>query len=219
MELRDRERFGACLLAASELYGKPVGEAVAAVWWDALRRFDIAAVESAFRRHFANPDAGQFMPKPADIVRMVEGTTVDAAQVAWAKVDKAVLVVGPYASVTFDDPIVMRVLQDMGGWVMLSDKTDDDWPFVANEFRTRYSGYRSRGMPVEHPRRLAGIAEKANAAQGIAYAEPVLIGDQAAAQAVLDAGTDRPALGVHRVGLPDGIGSAPPKLELVKGRG
>lgn len=209
----DRSRFAACLLAASELYGKPIGEAVASVWWDALARFDIAAVESAFRRHFANPDSGQFLPKPADIVRLIEGTTVDVAQVAWSKVDKAIRTVGPYASVTFDDPITMRVLQDMGGWVALSQKTEDDWPFVANEFRTRYGGYRSRAMPVEHLRRLPGIAEMANAARGLEYADVVLLGDPIAAKAVADGGLERPAIGVHRVGAAANV----PRLEVMKG--
>lgn len=209
----DRSRFAACLLAASELYGKPVGEAVVAVWWDALARFDIGAVESAFRRHFANPDTGQFMPKPADIVRLIEGTTVDVAQVAWSKVDRAIRTVGPYASVTFDDPIVMRVLQDMGGWIALAQRTEDEWPFVANEFRTRFAGYRSRALPVEHLRRLPGIAEMENASRGIEYADVVLIGDPAAARAVADGGIERPAIGVQRVSEAANV----PRLSIVKG--
>jgi hypothetical protein len=97
MEPKDRKRFAHCLLAASELYGKPVSESVTAIWWDALKAYDIGAVEVAFRRHFSNPDSGQFMPKPADIVRVVAGSSQDGAMVAWAKVDKAVRQVGPYA--------------------------------------------------------------------------------------------------------------------------
>lgn len=200
MERRDRERFAACLLAASELYAKPVSEAVAAVWWDALGRFDIAAVESAFRRHMASPDAGQFMPKPADIVRMLQGTSIDAAQVAWAKVDKAIRSVGPYSTVAFDDPLIHRVLHDMGGWIALGTKTEDEWPFVANEFRSRYTGYRSRAEAPEYPRSLVGIAEADNVRRNVeSPVEAVLIGDQKAARAVLAGGTDKPAVGLTRV--------------------
>lgn len=215
MERRDRERFAACLLAASELYGKPIGEAVTAVWWDALGRFDIAAVESAFRRHMASPDAGMFMPKPADIVRMLAGTSIDASQVAWAKVDKAVRSVGTYASVAFDDALIHRVLHDMGGWIALGTRTDDEWPFIANEFRTRYQGYRSRAETPEYPRRLAGIAEADNARRGLAGpSDAVLIGDQAKAREVLAGGTDKPAVGLTRVA--DLIGNAP-KLVVHEG--
>lgn len=215
MERRDRERFAACLLAASELYAKPVSEAVVGIWWDALGRFDIAAVESAFRRHMASPDAGQFMPKPADIVRMLSGTSIDAAQVAWAKVDKAIRAVGPYLSVAFDDPLIHRVLHDMGGWIALGTRTDDEWPFIANEFRTRYTGYRSRAETPEYPRSLIAIAEAENARRNVAApVEAVLIGDQTKAREVLAGGTDKPAVGLTRVA---DMAAAAPKLIVHEG--
>lgn len=196
MAPNDRERFAHCLLAASELYGKPISESVSAVWWDALRVYDITAVEAAFRRHFTNPDSGQFMPKPADIVKIVGGGSQDGAMVAWSKVDKAVRLVGPYASVCFDDPIVNRVLHDMGGWIGLGQKNETEWPFIANEFRTRYIGYRQRGEAPDHPARLIGIAEAENARKGHASAEAVLIGDPVKARAVLDGGTSAPMIGI-----------------------
>lgn len=199
MERTDRKRLSACLLAASEVYGREVSEAVAGVWWGALKAYDIEAIETAFQRHMTNPDTGQFMPRPADIVRMLAGTTQDAALVAWAKVDKAVRTVGTYASVTFDDAIAMRVLQDMGGWIALGTKDSDEWPFVGNEFVKRYQGYRLRGETPDYPRRLAGISEADAARRGLRAREAVLIGDPARARAVAEGGNDRPALGVQRV--------------------
>ena len=200
MEHGDRKRFAAALLAVSEIYGKPFGDAVSRIWWDALQRFDIDAVEAAFKRHIASPDTGQFQPKPADVIRMLEGTSIDVAQVAWAKVDKAVRSVGPYASVTFDDPIIQRVLSDMGGWILLCGKRDDEWPFIANEFRTRYHGYRSKGGALEEfPRVLIGLVESENAQLGYAAREHVLIGDEKKAQLVFAKGGEQAAIGFQRV--------------------
>ena len=71
--------LSACLLAASEVYGREVSEAVAGVWWGALKAYDIEAIETAFRRHMTNPDTGQFMPRPADIVRMLNAGFGDLA--------------------------------------------------------------------------------------------------------------------------------------------
>lgn len=198
MERTDRKRLAQCLLAASEVYGREVSEAVAGVWWNALRWHDIEAVEVAFQRHMTNPDTGQFMPKPADIVRMLAGTTADSAMVAWAKVDKAMRTVGTYQSVVFDDAIAMRVLQDMGGWIALGTKSGDEWPFVANEFRTRYQGFKQRGEIPEYPPRLAGIAEADCVRRGYAAPDPVLIGDAGVAQCIAANGTERPAIGVQR---------------------
>lgn len=192
----DRERFAHCLLAAAEVYGKSVSDAVSSVWWDALKAYDIGAVEGAFRRHFSNPDSGQFMPKPADIVRIVAGSSQDGAMIAWAKVDKAVRQVGPYASVCFDDPLVNRVLHDMGGWIGFGEKNDTEWPFIANEFRTRYIGYRQRGEIPDYPSRLPGIAEADNTRRGLPAPTPTLIGEPSRAQAVLEGGTSAPMIGI-----------------------
>lgn len=184
MRKSDGTKFKNMLLALAELYGRPVSDPVAGLWWDALKGYDIDAVETAFSRHLQSPDTGQFMPKPADIIRMLAGTSIDAAMVAWTKVDRAVREIGPYASVTFDDPIVMRVLQEMGGWIQLGDKRDDEWPFVGNEFRTRYQNYRSRGETPECPSRLLGLAEENGS-------KVVLIGNADRARQIRDGTTKR----------------------------
>lgn len=214
MAPQDRKRLAHCLIACSELYGKPVSEALAGIWWNALRAYDIEAVETAFQRHMTNPDTGQFMPKPADIVRMLAGTTQDAALTAWAKVDRAVRTVGPYASVTFDDALTMRVVQDMGGWIAFGTKTDDEWPFIGNEFVKRYQGYRQRGEAPDYPTRLLGIHEHDNTQKGYKPGEVVLIGDPQKARAVADGGSTKPALGVQRVPI-DSISAK--VLKLVDG--
>lgn len=205
MEQQDRKRFAACLLACAEIYGKPISDSLASVWWASLKTWDIDAVEDAFGRHFRSPDTGQFAPKPADIIKLLAGTAIDASMQAWGKVDAAVRRVGPYASVTFDDPIAQRVVEDMGGWISLGTKDDDGWPFVGNEFRTRYQAYRSRGETPQHQARLIGIAEAENARRGlkspeILGREHVLIGDQSRARQVALSGVDKPMIGISRVG-------------------
>lgn len=215
MEPEDRKRFAHCLLAASEVYGREVSPAVAEVWWSALRGYDAAAVETAFQRHMTNPDTGQFMPKPADIVRILAGTSQDGAMVAWAKVDRAMRTVGAYQSVVFDDPLAMRVLQDMGGWIALGTKTSDEWPFVANEFRTRYVGYRQRGEIPDYPSRLPGIAEADRIRCGRGPGDAVLIGDPIAAQRIVNSGSDKPAIGIQRIPVEQAAGKV---LQMFDGR-
>jgi hypothetical protein len=211
----DRKRLAQCLLAAAEVYGREVSASVTAIWWAALQGHDIEAVEVAFQRHMMNPDTGQFMPKPADIVRMLAGTTQDSAMVAWAKVDKAMRTVGTYQSVVFDDPLAMRVLQDMGGWIALGTKDGDEWPFVANEFRTRYQGYKQRGETPEYPTRLVGISDADRVRKGLALGDVTLIGDSVKAMHVANGGTDRAAIGVQRAPLDQAVAKV---LKLVDGR-
>ena len=166
------------------------------VWWEAMKPFDFTAVADAFNRHCVNPDAGQFLPKPADIVRMLQGSTQDAALVAWAKVDRAVRTVGTYRSVAFDDPLIHRVIAEMGGWVLVGGKSEDEWPFARNEFVNRYRGYRMRSETPEYPPHLIGVAEASNTRAGFEIEPPMLLGDVEKARAVLAGGTSAPLLTV-----------------------
>lgn len=188
----DRPRFFGLLADVYAFYNREFSEFAGNVWWNAMRPFDASAVQDALGRHCVNPDAGQYLPKPADVVRMLQGSTQDAALVAWAKVDRALRQVGTYQSVAFDDPLIHRVLSDMGGWPPLGTKTEADWPFVAKEFENRYRGYRMRSERPEYPPVLIGHAEAQNARSGFAAPAPVLIGNREQAEAVMLGGTNAP---------------------------
>ncbi len=188
MKPDDHGDFVELLQGVHSFYGRDLTKFALGVWWQALRPFDLVAVRDAMGRHVVNPDTGQFMPKPADITRMIGGRTVDAAQQAWAKVDWAIRSVGTYTSVAFDDPLIHRVASDMGGWVLLGTRGDTDWPFVAKEFETRYRGYAMRSEIPPYPAHLSGIIEHENGHRGYPAPEPVLIGDADRARRVLEHG-------------------------------
>lgn len=200
MRQDDIREFREFLVGALAFWGQSVSEFTLSVWWEAMLPYDLPAVRKAMSRHAMNPDSGQFAPKPADVVKMLGGTTQDAALVAWAKVDRAVRRVGTYASVCFDDPIINAVLMDMGGWEPLGNKSEDEWPFIAKEFQTRYRGARMVGIQ-SYPSHLAGISERQNGALGFKSDEVRLIGNQEQAGKVLAGGSDAPALPVHIAGL------------------
>lgn len=200
MQQDDFDAFSTMLQSVAEYCGKPLSPGVIAIYWQGLRDLDLAALRHALNAHVQNPDTGQYMPKIADIRRMLGGTTQDAALVAWAKVDQAVRRVGNYADVVFDDALIHRVLHDMGGWMALGTKTEDEWPFVSKEFENRYRGYRMRSERPEYPRVLIGIAGAHNRKGNHALQPPILIGDQAKAQAVMKGGTDRPLIGFSSAG-------------------
>lgn len=194
MQNSDRKRFANGLLACAEMYGKSLSDALVELYWQGLADVEIAAIEQAIGRHMSNPDTGQFMPKLADIRRMLTGTTQDAALQAWAKVDNAIRRVGTYQTVVFDDPIIHRVITDMSGWIKFGEKTEDEWPFVAKEFENRYRGYCNRKLD-SYPPKLLGIADAHNMTNGYKAVDPILIGDPDKAQQVFFGGSDVPQIG------------------------
>ena len=185
------DEFCEVLDHVSEQYGKQLSAGVKMLYWQGLEEFDLSAVRQALSRHLKNPDNGMFMPKIADVVRMMQGTTQDSALIAWAKVDKAVRQVGTGSSVVFDDAIIHRVLQEMGGWLSLGNKSEDEWPFVAKEFENRYRGYKGRNEVGEYHKVLIGHYDAFNVPRGFKQSNPVLIGNKEQAKQVLLGGSDK----------------------------
>jgi len=198
MNAADREEFFALIANVYAFYSRDFSPFVGMVWWNAMQPYDLAAVNDALGRHCANPDSGQYLPKPGDVVRMLQGSSQDSALVAWAKVDKAVRQVGTYSTVAFDDPIIHRVIHDMGGWVALGSKTEKEWPFVGKEFENRYRGFRGRSETPEYPKLLLGIAESENNQAGMPSQPPVLIGHAEGAQRVIAGGASQALVGFTR---------------------
>ncbi len=201
MTKQDLQDLTSMLTALAEMYGKPkLSDFVVSLWCKAMQGYSIEAIRAAFSAHVQNPDNGQFMPKPADIIRLIGGTNQDKAMIAWAKVDKAVRLIGTYADVVFDDPLIHAVVTDMGGWIALGQKNDDEWPFIAKEFETRYRSYAMRQeTPLCQPV-LTGIANAHNSRNGYQLSAPVLIGDEQKAQALLSGGKkENPVLKFKRL--------------------
>lgn len=194
MQDTDRSEFVKLITDVHKFYRQDISIFAIGVWWTTMQQFDLSAVQDALGRHAMNPDTGQFLPKPADVVKMLQGSTNDSALIAWTKVDRTVRMVGPYESVCFDDPLINGVLSEMGGWSELNRCSEEEWPFKRNEFVNRYRGYRMRSAIPQYPTHLIGLAEADCARQGRPIPSPVLIGDQAQAKRVLEGGTSLPAL-------------------------
>lgn len=73
MKTRDKQAFMQTLTALADLYGKPISDAGWAIWWAALEHYSLAKVQQALSAHVRDPDRGQWMPKPADVVRQIDG--------------------------------------------------------------------------------------------------------------------------------------------------
>lgn len=194
MRTEDFEGFRELMQGVHDFYGKDLSRFALDVWWNALRQYDLDVIRRAMSMHCTNPDTGQFCPKPADVVRMVGGTTRDAALMAWNKVQEAVSRAGSYRSVCFDDPIINRCLLDMGGWPELCAKQIDELPFVERNFCDRYRAYKTQGGVSGHPAYLVGLSEASNAQSGFRSDPPMLVGDAESAKRVMLGGSKVPLI-------------------------
>lgn len=193
MEPSDKTEFMKILSAMSELYGKALSKLLIKIYWYALKSFELVGIRQAFDTHIRNPDGGQFFPKPADIIRLIEGGGETRALHAWASVARTIEQVGIYQTVVFDDPLIHAVLENMGGWIDLCSITNERLPFYAREFQKRYMGYVNK-KPERYPKSLWGLFERDNAQNGYIVAPPILIGNALKAKAVFQSGGGTPLL-------------------------
>jgi len=192
----DAQKLFALINGMAEYYEKTLSKMQIKFYVNGLREHDYSAVEQALMNHMNDPDSGQWMPKIADFKRALDGTKKSRTAVAWAKVDQAIRSAGPYSTVSFDDPVINRVIADMGGWMSLCEtKTEKDLSFKSNEFGRIYEGYLFQGGPKEYPKKLTGIVDAENGESG----EALLIGDAAKAKNCVEGGTNTARLQITRL--------------------
>ncbi len=167
-----------------ELYGKAISEILTDLYWQSLKGFEWQDVKQAFEAHIHNPDTGQYFPKPADLVRFIEGSGETKALQAWAKVEKAITHVGAYQSIIFDDPLIHAVLEDLGGWIKLCATPTKELPFRANEFQKRYTIFVYK-PPDRYPKYCCGLIEAVNTKNGYPIKPQVFVGDLKKAKQVM----------------------------------
>lgn len=151
-------------------YRQDVNEFTLSVWRQACDGFEPEQVRKALTAHAMDPDRGQFAPKPADMVRALQGTQADRSLIAWGQVLDAIRRVGAYQSVEFPDKAIHAAIADMGGWPAVCRTETEDLPFVQKRFCEAHRTYSQRGHSAAP--RLSGDHEQDNALRG--HATPVV---------------------------------------------
>lgn len=189
MNASDKAAFAQLLTDAMAFYRQDVSTFAVSVWWQACERYEFEQVAKAITSHAMDPERGQFAPKPADIVRQLQGTATDRSLIAWGKVLDAMQRVGAYTSVVFDDGAIHAAIEDMGGWMKLCRSQTDELPFLQRRFCDAHKVYSNR-PDLAYPAKLLGEHELNNRMAGQKTAPPVLIGNPDKAKQTLALGSN-----------------------------
>jgi hypothetical protein len=170
-------------------YRQPVSEFTLGVWMQACQPFALEQLQKSFTRHATDPDKGQFCPKVADIIRILQGTHTDRAALAWGKALEAMSAVGAYTDVVFDDPAIHAVIQDLGGWVKVCRTDIKELGFMQHRFCEAHRAYTGRGT-FDYPRKLMGdrSPDDMYERRGLPAPRPALVGDPERAKLVYQGG-------------------------------
>lgn len=190
---KDSSKFAELIAGIGEIYNTRFTSASIEIYWQLLGAFRLEDVRAAIYHHMQNPDVGKFLPKPADIIMAITGSSHNQALSGWSKTAFGMRVVGGYESVAFDDALIHIVVENMTTWPKLCRVENKQLPFVEKEFLDRYRGYVLR-KPPNHPSYLKGTIEMLNSAYGYTCPSPVLIGHAQKAKEVIANGEDKPLL-------------------------
>jgi hypothetical protein len=188
MQPSEKQKFLEVLAGVHDFYGKDLTPFSVDVWWRICAGSDFEQVSKAFSQHLADAERGQWMPKPADLVRQLDGTQSDRSRRAWGKVLEAAQRVGAYASVAFDEPAIHAAVEDVGGWIALCRTGMDELPHLERRFCQAYRAYIAPGALMQWQPVLLGETAMNNRLAGYPAPSPVLIGDADAAKQTIDGG-------------------------------
>jgi hypothetical protein len=179
MQVETFAKFTKIFLALAEYYHRNISPMVVDFYWQSLHEYPLSEIQRVIGLHLSHTESGVYFPKVADFIRLLDGGHKDNAALAWTKLEEALKHVGTYRDIVFDDPYLHAVIRDMGGWIAFGEITLDKWPFVGNDFRSRYTAYRSRGITGLYPASLRGRSNGENWSAGFPLDPPVLWGDRA----------------------------------------
>lgn len=190
MQPNDKPAVVALVTDVLAYYRQPVSEFTLSVWCQAMQPYSLEQLRKAMTAHATNPDGGQFAPKVADIIRILDGTHTDRAMLAWGKVHEAMSAVGAYQDVVFDDPAIHAVIEDLGGWPKVCRGDLKDLGYLQKRFCDGHKAYSGRGE-FAYPRRLMGdrSPDSDYEAKGLRLPRPALVGDRERAAEVYLSGS------------------------------
>ena len=180
MDNQDKQAFAEIMVALAENYGQSVTKAGMALRFDALREYTIADVRRA-AMSLLRSRKYTTMPTVADFIEHLGGGSAeDKAEAAVGKALRAVSEVGRYASVAFDDAVLMAVIeQGWGSWPdFCAACTGQDVKFVRRELFKAYMAYARQG--IRRYGHLSGMTENSNGSAGYFehIPDPYLVGNK-----------------------------------------
>ena len=178
MKTSEEQQFGEILRDVMAFYKQDVTPFSFSVWWQTCQKYDIEQVRKVFTSHVMDAERGMFPPKPADLVRQLEGTATDKAMLAWGKAYEAMQSVGAYTDVVFDDAAIHATIEDLGGWPKICRSETKDLGYLQHRFCEFHRAYSERGQ-FDYPKRLCGERSPDHefTSRGLPVPKPVVIGD------------------------------------------
>lgn len=153
--------------------------------FEVLKDKELDEIKRALIMNARNKNSGQFHPKPADIIREIDGSDEDKKAFATAAFTRMTENVNRYATLVFDDPAIHYAFAVgfASNWQSVCDWDGSifECQQQKRDFEKAYASFK-HGMA--YPKKMVGIEEMENGKKGIAYSKIIYIGDKQKALSV-----------------------------------
>ncbi len=189
MDRHDVERFGNLMAALAENFHDQLSAIGIELRFMALAEFSIEEVERA-AMGLLRDQKFKKMPTVADFIEYLQGSGQSVSEAAAQKAIYAVRTHGHRKTIVFDDPVLMSVIHQLGGWVKFCEDcgNEDQVVWMRKHVALIYDSHRKLGR--ERFGSLPGLIEIDNRDKGDRYraaiGPPVFVGDEEKARAVLE---------------------------------
>lgn len=148
MTENDSNKFKELIAAINETYGEQFSQAQTLLWWNMFKPHSIQVFEQAIYQHMACPDAGMFTPKPANLMKFINGTSKqneqaldDKAEIAWHVIEGEIRRIGSHTTLIMEDKQALAAVQAIGGWKKICGLTISELTWAHKEFAAAYKNY------------------------------------------------------------------------------
>ncbi|MDQ8040106.1 MAG: DUF6475 domain-containing protein [Rickettsiella sp.] len=173
MNSTDRMEFTQGLMMLAEIYNRKLSELLLQTYWNCLKPYSLELFKSSLESFLRDPDyALKGFPSPSAWIKAIEGDSASKSLTAWTQVVQAIRCIGHYESVVFSDSLIHKVIQEMGGWILLCRQSERELSFSQKEFERRYRKYAAFKKKIVAPDYLPGQIEHQNRARGFSDAIP-----------------------------------------------
>ena len=113
MNIENRDKFTETMAGLFFTFDKEIQPAVIKIYWGALQDFSDEQVFSAIDQ---SVKTCKFMPKPSELIELIEGTPSEKGIEQWGKVMLFLKKEGSYGDPNRLGEDTFNVIQKMGGW-------------------------------------------------------------------------------------------------------
>jgi len=143
--MNDQKKFITSIGALGELFGKEISAPTLKLYWGALQGFSDEQVQAAINLAVTS---FKFMPKPMELIELMQESSEEQATGEWAKVMRHIRKGKPSSTIPAE---VIEVLDRIGGWDYLRTLTYRELEFKGIAFGKIWGGKSGRGLIGRDP--------------------------------------------------------------------